>query len=479
MANVSALLGSCPSRMNQPSTGVGLQGASRTQMSKQMGDQLTGKVRGMTVLFCALTLLVFSRVSFAQVTGQLELAQRVEGAEWIGLPVLDVELRFRGELWKEALSLRSIQPGDLYSPVLVRRVLNEIGQSGKFADFSAKVRPESSGVVLVIQATPRRMIQAIKFEGDKGLSEASQRALGLERGTGVTFFELVTSESVLKKYLAGRGYPAAEVQIRVEETDAPNAVVLRTLVVRGQAELIAQVQTSWLPREPIEQLSQVKSELGFSGGERFDAQIIDKAANALKVDLIERGFYRAEVSWQRKSAGVLQITIASGPFYQVRIEGLERYGHSELVAALKLNEQTNPQAEVLAPLAKRFLTDRGFYDAAVDVEIYDDRAGQRSEIFVRIAQGQRVRVTQRVFPCLKELRSSAEINREIDGVLAEEFPNRSLLTPPDPQLLDEAMGGLSPSARAVPIENSPWANYSPRAYQVVKEHLEELLRADG
>ncbi len=146
-------------------------------MNQQLGDQRWDHGRHFGRLLVLLWLVCWVKPASAQVSGQVSLSPRVENERLLSQEVLDVELRLEGELWREPFALRTIKKGDRYSPTLVRRVLNELAQSGLFADLSAEVRSENAGVVLIIQATPRRMIQAIFYEGDTDLSDAARRAL--------------------------------------------------------------------------------------------------------------------------------------------------------------------------------------------------------------------------------------------------------------------------------------------------------------
>lgn len=432
----------------------------------------------LSITIAALILLV-TLPAGAQTTGELRMEPGPDLSAFTGRSLDEVKVETLGSLWPERVSLGSVRPGDQFNGALVRRALRELDRTGRFADLRAELRTDGSRLILVIQVRPRRLISQIRFEGGK-LSQADEaRALGLRVGDAFTDLEQERAASALLDLYRGSGYPHARVALTPEAVDDPREILLRVAIEPGIPQPIETLQFRVAPSPHHPELKGPLRRYDLSVGDRLDVGPITEANRALREDLIESGFYEADVAHVIKSPGVLSILVKSGPKFLIRIEGNERFGPTELTAQLGLTEGREPRPEILQKSLEDFYVSRGYLDAYVKVQRLDDERGIASELYFRIREGERFRIEKRIFPCLSGGRSESELNEEIDGVLAEQFPGSTALRAPSVDSIDQATGSRRITPGPPAYEAEPWSSFSNKSYESVVEHLRDLYRSEG
>ena len=85
--------------------------------------------------------------------------------EFIGQKIASVLVVLDGNMWNDPLPVvRSVRAGDVFSPAVGRRALDEILASGGFSRAAVSVEPAHDGVRLVVRAACRRVISRVQVE---------------------------------------------------------------------------------------------------------------------------------------------------------------------------------------------------------------------------------------------------------------------------------------------------------------------------
>lgn len=424
--------------------------------------------------------VLYPRHLFAQASGELEVRPGADLSEIAQRPLDAIEVRVRGDVWSEQVQLHSVRPGESFSAELARRALRELDRTGRFAELVAEMEVQAGDrLVLVVWATPRRLLHQVLWSGGVVSAAEEERALGLRPGDAVTEQILKDARQRLIDLYKRSGYTRVRIQIRPEEVDDPSRTLLRVDILPGPVERIASVRFTVAPSPHHPRLGRVLSRYNVERGDPMDDAALHAADEALHKRLVGEGFYEAQVASQLQPGAEVLVRVKSGPRVSVRVEGNELFSSSELEDEMNLAETRDLDPEAIAEQLRTFYVDHGFLDAYVRVERLDDAAGLETELLVWVRAGQRFEVTQRVFPCLKDERQRRAVNDEIDGVLAEQFPPVALLGPAPSEIIDAATGSGDGGTRPTPYIARPWRNYSRASHQKVIEHLRDYYRAEG
>ncbi|HEY5240803.1 MAG TPA: POTRA domain-containing protein [Polyangiaceae bacterium] len=429
-------------------------------------------------------------------------------AVFTGRPVTRVAVVLEGNIWDDVAipPVRSVKAGELFTPALTRRALDELLGSGQFARGRVTATSEGSGVLLVVRVVPRKLVKRVEIElhGARVDYEELLRDAGLSEGGELVGAEIADTAMRIDRDMTRHGYPAAHATVQTRATDDPTRTLVLVDVVPGAPRLVDQ-RDFYVYGASREQLLPVTSVYTVKVRDRADSSAIDTADAALEQALHSKGWYRARVTHDLVWIGLagpdqrvgLRVRIDAGPLQVAQFEGNDHYDAGALGAALGLDTETDRSGSHLADKLRTFYQKRGFLDAEVRPEV---RGGERDgvvqpvEVVVfHIDEHPRVRVRSRRYPCLKldairhlsggGPRSSAEIGTEIDSFLDEELPGTELLVGPNPKGLSKTLGtGASDSAtgsRPIPLELDPDVAYVADTYDRATEHVQELYRNEG
>src|SRR6185503_4528719 len=76
----------------------------------------------------------------------------------VGKPVVGIRVVTRGGRWEQNPKLERVRLGQALSAELVRTALQELLDSARYAEASARVETAATGVVLVLEVLPRRIV---------------------------------------------------------------------------------------------------------------------------------------------------------------------------------------------------------------------------------------------------------------------------------------------------------------------------------
>lgn len=419
--------------------------------------------------------------------------------EYVGQPITRVRVVLEGETWEDVALpvVKSVRPGELLTPAVARRALDEVLASGAFARGDVSVRKDGMGVVLVVAVTPRKLVETLlvdlhgaKLERDEVLREAD-----LVQGGELVASDVAQQKARIERLCLRRGYPSAAVTVTTRATDDPRQVLVLVDVVPG-AERVVEKRWSYVEGAPADDVRTLVDAYLVNVGDRAD----DVAMQAADIDLETRmrlkGWQRAKVFHDLVLSSklvTLRVKIETGPRYVLRFEGNESYDADALGGALSMEEDTDRSPSHLVEKLKAFYAKRGFLDAEIVFEMRGQEADQVRAMMFKIIEHPRVRVASRTYPCLKtnEIskltgagpKTSAAIGVEIDSYLEEELPGADLLKLPNPRGVDKVIGpgagDLATGARPVPLDLNPDATLVHDTYERALTHVEELYRNEG
>jgi outer membrane protein assembly factor BamA len=400
----------------------------------------------------------------------------------LGKPVVDIRVVTRGGRWDLKPKLERVRVGQALSAELVRTALQELLDSARYAEATARVEPSGRGVVLVLDVLPRRVVVGLEETGSPLPAADLFRGGAFRIGGDVTAKTFPNEVTRIEAELERRGFPNADVDISTFDTDDPLGVVVSVEVRAGSPLKIADRWFGVWPDPNAPGLKELLKNYAIEVGDRADAENIDVADRELAALLRARGFHGAEVRHKverRPSGTLLRVTVNAGPLIKLVFEGNRHFDAAALETALELEDTEDRDRGVLADKLRQFYVERGFLDADVRAELRgapDDSV--RGLAFV-VREGRPVRVVAREYPCLTGESTPADVGSEIDSFLSE-LPGSELLGAVDENQVSDLHGPGSPRGdRPVPYSPSPWTLYVPDVYDKAIEHLEDLFRSRG
>jgi outer membrane protein assembly factor BamA len=399
-----------------------------------------------------------------------------------GRPLTRVDVVVSGSRWRGTSPKVRAEAGQVLSPELVRRSLDELLETGRFADARAEVEADGAGVRLVIRLTPRRVVADVRVTGGVLPDDALLRAIGVQVGRELTGDELERIEQRLRAEHTRHGFPNARATVVAIDTDDPLRVALRIDLVVGAARTVDQRKFyAWPdPNEPV--LRGLLGKYEMDRGDRADEEQLAAADRKLEVLLRSRGFHRATVAHALETDArgklLLEVKVRADQRIVISFEGNRLFDDDELLAVLDLEETEDRSPETLADKLRQHYLMRGRLDVDVSATVRTRPGSPVSDLVFRLREGGPLRVTQRRYPCLTLFKPS-QVDAEIDSFLAE-LPGGELLGPVDPRVTESVYGPtVSSPSRHAPRDFFPYGYYVPDVYDKAIDHLRDLYRSEG
>ncbi|HVR18812.1 MAG TPA: outer membrane protein assembly factor, partial [Polyangiaceae bacterium] len=432
--------------------------------------------------------VLFSRVAFGQADASPglprlpDLPQAPNLTAFEGKPLVAIRIVTRGGRWEQNPKLERVRLGQALSAELVRTALQELLDTARYAEATARVEAVPAGVELVLDVLPRRVVVGLEATGSP-LPPAELFRGGVFRvGGDVTAKTFPNEVKRIEAELERRGFPNADVDIVTFDTDDPLAVVVSVEVHAGTPLNVVDRWFGVWPDPDAPALHELLKSYAVSEGDRVDAEQLDAADRELALLLRSRGFHGAEVSHRVEKGAkgaLLRVSVRAGPLVKLVFEGNRHFDAAALESSLELEESEDRDPTLLADRLRKFYVERGFLDAGVRVEYRGPAdATVRGLAFV-IREGRPVRVVAREYPCLSGETTPADVGSEIDSFLSE-LPGSELLGPVDENSMNDLYGPGAPRGeRPQPYSPSPWTLYVPEVYDKAIEHLQDLFRSRG
>lgn len=442
--------------------------------------------RWVSAVRAALVVLILGEVAWAapplESDAPPELAPPPALGALAGRPVSRIEIVTLGGRWQRPLTLRRARLGDPLSGELARRAMQELADSGYFAEIRAEAVLDAGGVVLRLSVLPRRIAQAVRIANGVLDDEETLRASGLDAGDEVTIPVLAEAAERTRALYVAHGFPNAKVVPDATDTDDEMRVTVTFFVTPGSPRLVATRAFAVLPG-PTDELRELIRHYQIAPGDRADDDAITGADRDLEDALKKAGWYSAAVS-HRLGPGAervsLVVDVHAGAFVRIRFEGNRHFDEGELRDHLELETSDDRTAATLASRVEKYYVERGFLDVRVTPELRGSPGQSINDLVLRVRENDVVRVVAREYPCLTGPRSADDVGAEIDSFLSEALPGTGFVGPVDPRAVDQTLGPRNQTGARVPPEQAnPWKTYVAEVYEKATKHLTELYRSEG
>ncbi|MEM1414395.1 MAG: BamA/TamA family outer membrane protein [Myxococcota bacterium] len=377
-----------------------------------------------------------------------------------------------------------IAVGDRLNRALLRRAVQALLATGRYADVQLALVPDGAGVRVIARLVPRILLIRVDVVGPDALDEADvRRELGLGAESEVDREALATKAALLRALYAERGYERARIDLLLRDTDDPSRKVLRVVIDEGVPTRVARVR---IEGDPIPPASGARSELRARPRTLLDRPALEGGLRDEERTLRDGGWLEASLGplgLDRREGGV-DVVVPSrvGPRYGIQIRGQSPLSRGDVVEELRLgSERLLPST---LPILELRLLDvyrrMGFEDARVTVTRHLGPGPGRATLRVDVATGEQLVVTQRRYPGALHFRRSF-LDEQMASYLRDALPEARLLSPVDGQAVDALVGARfearTPAPPPVVVE--PLAVWYASAYDAAVEHVRELYEADG
>ena len=445
------------------------------------GGMRLGQMPLIWVLTAAFSLLVAQPVFAAEGEASLVLQSAPDLSAYIGQPITRIQVLTEGGRWPATPLIEHARIGQLLTADLVRRVLAELADSGRFADMRASVDAEASGVRLTIRVVPRRLIANIRVAAGGLEQEDVLRVADVHQGGALTADGLRALQNRVSALYARRGYARAKVTVEALDTDDPAAIVLTIDADPGPPRNISGRRFGVWPDPQAEGMAEALSGYALGQGDRANEDALTDADRALEAELKTRGFHRAKVSHQLSDgqSTILEVKVYAYSKVRFRFEGNRHFDAGQLGNVLDVENASDLSSPALIEKIATFYREHGFFDVQVQ---YSERGRVEDpiqDIVFVVREGALVHVVAREYPCLTGARTPQQVGSEIDSFLSE-LPGGRIVDAVDPAVVDSLHGPTEDTGeRVVPDQLSPWAVYDPDVYDRAIKHVQDLYRSEG
>jgi outer membrane protein insertion porin family len=311
-----------------------------------------------------------------------------------GARVVEVRVEQEGREVGDPLvhDLIQTRPGSPLSPVDVRETIAHLNALDRYDDVRVLEEPVPGGVRLRYILLPLHPVDRVEFRGEPGVDVGDLRRVVADRfGPAPTAGRADEVADAVKGALRNRGYPAAEVRARIEETHQPDRATMVLEIASGRRVSIRDVTFRRIDQggAAVARMPDVRP------GQPYDEQTIVGALTDWEDAMLASRHYgaRASHSVAFGDAGAdVVVSLEAGP--QVRVEfaagdPLPEAERARLVLA-PIQAERSVDEDLLEDASRAmqaFWLARGYKDARADWE-RDERGGALTIRF-RTSRGER------------------------------------------------------------------------------------------
>lgn len=416
-----------------------------------------------------LSLILLCLLFPLQVQGEESAARRVARISLEGVEGAEVQ---------ELLGLLAVEEGGVLTRRAVRRSVQRLYETGRFANVEALASEREGGVHLAFRLSPKRLVREIEVAGVSWLQgQEAVRATGLQTGMEYTSDLLARAEESLRTTLARAGYETASVEggFRGEG----EGVRLHFRVQPGSPTRM--VERTFLGEVGDKAL--VNSAFALRIGDVFDRNVLERDLDALRTRFRREGYFRAEIGTPtiRKvsDTGVaVEIPASSGPKFTFAFAGHRAFDEERLRGFLSYDGEEFLDRAMASDLASRLegvYRRHGYYEARVVAEESVSRDRKRARLVFHIQEGLPLIVRT------IELRGNQGISRAtLQAWVKEEFESiyaaPPLVRSPVRGEVDASWGSPASVQRG---RRDPSGIFDDQAYQALIEALVARYREEG
>jgi outer membrane protein insertion porin family len=285
----------------------------------------------------------------------------------IGEPIVEVVIEQEGQIVTDPLVRGLIETtvGEPLSMREVRETIQHLSNLRRFDDIQPTAETVSGGVRVKYVLVPSHPVDRVDFTGTLGVASADLRRLITERyGGPPAAGRADEAADLLRRSYRSRGYPAAKVATRIEETHNPDRATLTFEIDAGRRARIADVRFLQLDEDAETSLSGIPD---IRPGGPYDAQTVDETLREWENERRERGYYEARASHAADIAddAYLRVTFRRGPRVVVEFAG-DPLPADERERLVPVRAEASADEDLLEDAAlaiQQYLRERGYRDA--------------------------------------------------------------------------------------------------------------------
>jgi len=291
--------------------------------------------------------------------------------------------------------------GERLERSLVRRAIDDLISSGRWASVQVEAEPTTTGVVLVFHLEPRLTVRRIEVRGQRAFEPRFVLdALGLAAGSEVRADALRGLETDVRRAYAERGYYATGVFAHFRDMDDPADKVLLVEVEEGAPTRIEALRCS----DPqLRDTADLFEAMGIARGGVLDRRAlsaaIEQGERFLRSKFYLEARIRSPIVTMHGDQASVTFPLHLGPRYTLQVRGSEPLSATEVAAQVFLTD-TPLTAEALAAIPERIkdiYAKHGFLHAKAAVR-RALRSARQAELIARVQPGPQVRVVYTHFP---------------------------------------------------------------------------------
>jgi outer membrane protein insertion porin family len=275
-----------------------------------------------------------------------------------------------------------IKPGDLLTRTGIKKAIQFLYETGRFAEVEVEATAEGDGVNVRFNLRHNYYFNNFAVSGDLDLKGRSLwEWISLPTGQRFTAEKMEEARRAVLNYLKGRGFYLAEVTARPDLEERARQVNTLFQVRTGKLATVRSLEVSGVPPQ---ETKMVLEEFGFREGSRYDRSRLNSRLENLRKNFIKRGYLAAaaqvsESFEPENNTVVLKLQVANFGRVRIMVEGfgIDKAQLPRLLPALS-GEGINPEIleEGLRNL-RDYLENRGYPEADVTINETVDSSGVR------------------------------------------------------------------------------------------------------
>ena len=286
--------------------------------------------------------------------------------------IVDVRIEQEGRPVTDRLivSLIETTSGETLSMRDVRQTISHLTSLDRFEDVQVFQETAEGGVRLKYVLFPVHPVDRMDFRGSLGLPAGDLRRAMVDRfGEAPSAARAEEVAEALRVLYRNRGYPAATVSARIEETHNPDRATMAFEIQAGRRASIAEVQIDEV--DATDRAVQ-PGDISVRVGAPYDSDAILAELTRYIDSLRGRGFYEAtatpSVTFEPDGRAIVRIVVDRGPLVVVAFAGdlIPESDRARLVPVQAEGSADEDLLEDAAIAIEDYLKARGYRDAVVD-----------------------------------------------------------------------------------------------------------------
>ncbi|MEW6001847.1 MAG: POTRA domain-containing protein [Nitrospirota bacterium] len=250
---------------------------------------------------------------------------------------------------KEFLDLLCLKPGKPIDSTAIREGIKRAFLKGIFEDICIR-RADGEKVKVTIDVKERDFIETIYIKGKYILSKKTIKdSFLLKEGQVMRYDMIGKAMEELKQEMSIRGFPRADVDIKVERLKKPYRVNIFLRVNAGEEERIEDIRI-------LDSTEEITSLMKLSRGDRFDRIRLKRdMGGGIKEYYKKKGFFKPVVTYGFEK-GILTVSINPGKRLVISIKGNSAISEKNLLKEMPFFEVEDFRDDIVEEAVYKIVT---------------------------------------------------------------------------------------------------------------------------